>query len=66
MSETQTDLTLLGLIIVSNIFITVLFRKYKRFKKTEKKTFDLGNAKAAISNFVQVQKQIFKENHYPS
>ena len=49
MSEVQFDLLIFGLIILINIFITILYRKYSRLKHTENKAIDLGNYSSIIS-----------------
>ena len=49
MSEVQFDLLILGLIILINFFITILYRKYSRLKNTENKAIDLGNYSSTLS-----------------
>lgn len=49
MSEVQFDLLILGLIILINFFITILYRKYSRLKNTENKAIDFGNYSSTLS-----------------
>ncbi len=49
MSEVQFNLTILGLIILINIVITFVYRKYSRLKQNENKSVDLGNYSSTVS-----------------
>jgi len=49
MSEVQFDLMILGLIILVNLFITILYRKYRSLKHTDDKTNEFDNNSSTLS-----------------
>ena len=51
MTEIQFDLAILGLIILLNVIITFVYKKYSHLKEQEDKMVDFGNYSGTVSNF---------------